>query len=569
MARISRKQENHIQSVEAESWKIGLYVRLSIDDNGRAGRDSIDNQLGFIGAFAKKIKHSKVVRSYIDNGQTGTDFDRPEWEQLITDVKISKINCILVKDLSRFARNYIEAGDYLEKIFPILNVRFIAINDCYDSSNLLYPENDLCTSIKNVVNDYYAKDISRKVLSSFRTKKENGEFIGSQAPYGYILKDNHFVVDPEAASIVKKIFELKLRGDSSYAIAKMFNEEQIFSPSNYACERGIRKYRNSKTVLWSHEAINRVLYNEVYIGSLVQGKTNKSIYAREKIGLRSEKNWCITPNAHEAIIDCASFEKVQEIRRKNQIVYQRRQQSSKDNVRVNILKGFIYCGVCGRPLRRNSTSRKGKAEYAYYCNTRYNHADAQCTTASIVEHKIHDAIFKQIKLQIELAVEVDSLLSKTKASVLKSARYQNLCETANQNNAELKRVLALKNVIYEDYKGGILTREEYMFAKQRYTSQVSELKQQVEQDEKIRKYYEDNLTNQNTWVKQFKKFEAERELTKFMVTELLEKVEIFPDRRIQIIFKFSEEYHSVIDCIEGNLGERMGKTDDEIFSRIP
>lgn len=568
MARISRKPENVPQPAGVESWKVGLYVRLSTEDNGLDGRDSIENQLDFLGAFAKKIEDAKVIHNYIDNGETGTDFDRPQWEQLITDIKCNKINCIVVKDLSRFARNYIEAGDYLEKIFPFLNVRFIAINDCYDSSNLLFRENNLYISLKNLVNDYYAKDISQKIMSSFKTKRENGEFIGSRAPYGYTLKKNHFIVDPEAASVVKRIFELKLQGNSSYVIAKLFNAEQIPSPSRYAGEKGIRKYRNCKTVLWSHDSVNRILYNEVYIGSLVQGKNNKSIYAKEKIGLRPEKDWHITPNAHEAIIDCVSFEKVQEIKRKNQIEHQRRCQSTKRNVKENILKGIIYCGVCGRPLRRSSTSRRGKAEYAYYCKTKYSHADAQCTASSIVEHKIHDAIFKQIKLQIKLAVEVDSLLSKTETSVRGSSTYQKLCESVNQKRDELKRVTSLKTVIYEDYKGGNLTREEYLFAKEWYATLASELSQSVEQNEKIIKQYEENLTNRNRWVKKFKEFESGTEITEAMVTELLERVEIFPDRRIQIRFKFAEEYRSVIQYIERDLGERMEKTNDEILSRI-
>lgn len=566
MARISRKRENILHPAEIESWRIGLYVRLSIEDNGNSGRDSIDNQLEFLSSFAEKMENSKVIHSYIDNGQTGTDFIRPKWEQLIADVKSNKINCILVKDLSRFARNYIEAGDYLEKIFPFLNVRFIAINDCYDSSSLLFSENDLYTSLKNLVNDYYAKDISQKIMSSFMTKKENGQFIGSQAPYGYMLKNNHFIVDPEASKIVKKIFELKLSGYSSYMIAKMFNTEQISSPSRYASERGIKKYRNCNTVLWSHDAVNRILYNEVYIGNLVQGKNNKSTYAREKIGLRPEQDWLITPHAHDAIIDCKSFEKVQEIKRGNKIERQRRCQSTKENVKENILKGLIYCGICGHPLRRSSTARRGKAEYSYYCKTKYSHADAQCTTASIVEHKIQDAVFKQIKFQIQLAVEVDSLLRKTKVSVQNSCSYQKLCEKLNQNRAELKRVTALKHAIYEDYKRGILTREEYLIAKERNVTQVSELNRRVRQDEKIKKQYEEKFINRNSWVKQFKKFESGTKLTKDMAAELLEKVEIFSDKRIQITFKFKEEYQSAIQYIEENIGERMEKTDGEIFS---
>lgn len=329
MARVSRKVQSVPSFKEKKFWKAALYVRLSIEDNGLQKRESVDNQLGLLLNFVKQLEDIIVVQTYIDNGETGTDLERPEWEKLIHEVKNKKINCIVVKDLSRFARNYIEAGDYLEKIFPFLDVRFIAVNDCYDSSNLLFKENELTVSLKNLINDYYAKDISNKIMSSFRIKKDNGEFIGSKAPYGYLLKDNHFILDKEAADVVKMIFELTLQGNSVYAIAKILNEKQILSPSAYACKKGVKKYRNSQNVLWQAQAVTRILYNETYIGNLVQERTNKSIHTKEKIGLRSEDKWIIIPNAHEAIVDKKTFEEIQKIKQRNREIRKKRLERKK------------------------------------------------------------------------------------------------------------------------------------------------------------------------------------------------------------------------------------------------
>lgn len=569
MARVSRKGHNVPQTVQTELWNVALYIRLSVENNGQTGEGSIENQRELLEHFVKKMENVVSVSTYIDNGETGTDFARPKWRQMIQDVKDNKINCIVVKDLSRFARNYIEAGDYLEKIFPFLAVRFIAVNDCYDSRGLLFLENELTVSLKNLINDYYAKDISRKVMSSFHAKKQNGEFIGSQAPYGYLLKDNRFRVDQEAASVVKKIFELFLQGKSGYAIAKQLNEEQIPSPSKYACERGLKKYQNCKNVLWQQQAVTRILYNQTYTGSLVQEKHNKSIYARERIGLRSEDKWLVMPNMNEAIIERDVFEKVQIVRKRNQAIKKKRCESSKENVKENILKGYVFCGICGHPLRRNSTARRGKAEYAYFCATKYNHADAECTTAMIVERKVLDAIFKNIRVQIELAVEIDSLMKQIKSAASKSDIYQELCQQLKQSETELNRITALKNSIYEDYKTNILTRDEYLLAKHRYTRQIEELSKIVEKAELKRKLYEENLTNKNKWVRQFRKFEEGKQLSREMVVELLDRVEVFPDRRIQVTFRFSDEYQSVIRYIGDSMGKwEEGQGGAEVLSRI-
>lgn len=291
MARTSRKIEDTLSKNRSLPVKAALYVRLSNEDNGGKGTDSIHNQLELLLNFAEGIENIEIVETYTDNGRTGTDFDRPEWERMLQDVKKQKVNCIIVKDLSRFARNYLEAGDYLEKIFPFLGVRFIAVNDQFDSEGEIFKEKDLITEFKNLANDYYSKDISKKVMASFNTKKGQGQFIGSMAPYGYILQENHFVIDELAAAVVRRIFSMKMQGKSFYEIAKVLNQEGIPSPSRYAGERGVKKYKDCSHILWQPQAVSRIIYNRVYIGDLVQGKYNCSIYSKEKQGKRKEESW--------------------------------------------------------------------------------------------------------------------------------------------------------------------------------------------------------------------------------------------------------------------------------------
>ncbi len=256
MARTSRKQGKAAEQTTIPAMKTALYVRLSNEDNGGRSEDGIDNQLELLLDFIRRLEDMEIlpgnrhkpsgrkvetrkdtympsgrkveiIETYVDNGQTGTDFDRPGWERMMEDAKAGRINCIMVKDLSRFGRNYLEVGDYLEKIFPFLGVRFIAVNDQYDSEGEIFPHKELITEFKNLANDYYSKDISKKIMSAFRAKKEQGQFIGSKAPYGYILENNRYVIDEAAADVVKRIFAMKTEGMSAYKIAGILNQEGV------------------------------------------------------------------------------------------------------------------------------------------------------------------------------------------------------------------------------------------------------------------------------------------------------------------------------------------------------
>ncbi|MDD2979309.1 MAG: recombinase family protein [Hespellia sp.] len=567
MARTSRKLKAAPGSKDTIVWKLALYVRLSIEDNGQKGRDSVSNQLELVRNFAEQMKDVSECYTYIDNGNTGTNFDRAQWEQLIADIKSKKVNCIVVKDLSRFARNYIEAGDYLEKIFPFLGVRFIAVNDCYDSYGLMFKENELTVSLKNLINDYYSKDISKKIMSSFRTKIENGEYIGNMAPYGYILKDNHFIVDSEAAEVVRRIFTLFTEGNSSYAIAKQLNSENIAAPGRYAYERGMKKYKKYQNVIWQQEAVTRILYNEVYTGKLIQGKTNHSKYQNEKIGLRPRESWIIIPDTHEPLVDDKTFQLVQNMRLKNQKKRQEQIQKKVKNKSENILKGYIFCGICGRPLRRGSTCRRGKAEYSYHCATVYNRSDAECTSISTSEKKVYAALLSNIRTQIDLAVEMNTVLQQIRGSVLQSNKYREVCEKISGETKEYQRLLHLKSTIYEDLKTNLLTKEEYILAKERYAQQIAHLEEQMEQSAKAKKLYEETLTNQNKWIQAFRKFQNAKNITREMIEALIEKIEMYPDRRMQITFRFSDEFNSVMSYVR-SAQRKEGSSDGEISGRI-
>lgn len=570
MARTSRKPGSslwgYLDAIRQEEGKAagplklpaveaGLYVRLSNEDNGGKSTDGIDNQLELLLEFVKQFEKVKTVETYMDNGQTGTDFERPGWERMMEDAKCGRINCIIVKDLSRFARNYLEAGDYLEKIFPFLGIRFIAVNDHFDSAGEIFPSKELIMEFKNLANDYYSKDISNKIMSAFRVKKEQGQFIGGKAPYGYILEKNHYVVDEFAADVVKRIFKMKLEGTSAYKIAGILNQEGIPSPSRYAGEQGVKKYKNCSHILWQQEAVSRILYNRAYVGDLVQGKYNRSIYSRERQGKKEEAAWEVIENAHPAIIDREVFQKVQEIREKNRKVWKDRQGGPGYG---NVLEGILVCGICHHAMWRNKGVRNGKARYYFFCGSAYGHSQTKCNTSSIVDYKIFDMVLKQIKLQIALAVETDSLLEQMKKSDSQSAVYRMKKKEAERARDELQRYIYLKTSIYEDLKQGILTKDEYLTAKERYTRKISEFETELNNKQTELDHFKQCMRGENRWLKAFLNFRDAKELTRDMAVSLLEKVEVYEDKRIHIRFRFRNEYEYLMSPL-AERGEDSGR----------
>lgn len=569
MARKSRKNNDTAVLPYAGSLKAGIYVRLSNEDNGGKGKDSIYNQMEQLQEFTEKTLGTEVCSVYVDNGWTGTDFERPEWERMMRDAREGSVNCIVVKDLSRFARNYLEAGEYLEKIFPFLGIRFIAVNDRYDSSGEVFPDKDMTTEFKNLANDYYSKDISKKVLSAFQAKKRQGEFIGNKAPYGYLLKENHFVIDEPAAGVVRRIFAMKRQGSSFYEIAKILNEEGIASPSRYAGERGEKKYRNSMNVLWQPQAVSRIVYNRVYTGDLVQGKNNRSIFSPERQGLRKEEDWLVLENSHPAIVDRDVFLELQKSRVDNRKTWRERQGGA---AYENILEGILVCGVCGRPMRRLKDVRNGKAKYYFYCASRYNYLQAECSASSILDEKIFHAVLRQIGLQIDLAVEMEAVLKKRKESGMHSAAVKRKKEEIARQKEKLARYKYLRMGIYEDMKKGILTKEEYLLAKERYGKLVEELESSLAEAEKNLAAYEQDMNMDNPWMKAFLKFRGDKSsgaesgadrakenngllcLTREAALALLDKVEVFEDKRVHIRFRFRNEYEYLKKTMEGMPG---------------
>ena len=298
-------------------WNVAAYLRLSSDDGDKAESNSIGNQRSIINQYVKQNKELKNVEYYIDDGYSGTTFDRPDFNRMIDDIRKNNINCIILKDLSRFGRNYIEVGKYFDMILPNYNVRIIAINDNIDSFKDPNSINNVIVPFKNLMNDEYARDISNKVRSVLDNKKASGQFIGSTAPYGYLRDPNNkhkFIIDKKAAKVVRKIFDMILDGKSRKEVATELNELNILPPALYKNEESNYNYEiKDNTKLWNNKKLNKILKNRSYVGDLVQGKRKRISHKIKKTLDLSEEEWIVFPNHHKAIISEDDFNRVQDI----------------------------------------------------------------------------------------------------------------------------------------------------------------------------------------------------------------------------------------------------------------
>ncbi len=376
-----------------QKYKVAGYVRLSKEDKIKDESNSITNQKEIITSYIKKNEDLELIDFYIDDGYSGTTFDRPDYKRMFNDLVSGKVNTVIVKDLSRFGRNHVESDNYIENILPGYNVRFISIIDDIDSLNKNNSTDSVLIPLKNLMNDQYAKDISVKVRSTLKMKQLNGEFIGVTAPYGYLKnpKDKHkFIIDKEASYIVKKIFNMALLGKSRKEIAEHLNNKNVLTPSLYKLSK---ENTNNEELIrskkWNAEIVNRILRNETYTGTLIQNIKTKPNYRTDKLIDVNKDEWIITKNHHEPIINKDKFDEVQ------QILNRKIKVNKNDD--IDLFSGYLKCSHCGS----NLTIKKSKNQIYYYCGSYIK--DKSCLKYSInkknLEQKVKDEIMKNYDIE--------------------------------------------------------------------------------------------------------------------------------------------------------------------------
>ena len=548
---MARKKRVHASPMRPEIqwalWDAGLYGRLSVLDNGKVDGEPIESQIAIIEQYVAGHPELKIVERYIDNGYTGTNFDRPNWERMMADVRSGRINCIIVKDLSRLGRNYIETGRFLERICPKLGIRFISVNDNYDTAEIK-SQDEFAASLKNIVNDHYAKDISLKSGSALKAKRQRGEYIGSYAPHGY-LKDpsnkNHLIINPETAPVIQQIYQWRAEGLGYGAITRMLNERDIPSPGRYRFEHGIVTNNNKKgsSLLWNRHALTDILRNIVYIGHLAQGKCTASLARGIPVHRTPESEWDIAYHTHDPIITEELFNQVQEINRSRADAYNANYGACSHLPKGdNPYRERLVCADCGTQMKlyRNLSKNHKKAYFTYICPTYEEHQELRCTKKTIRSNDLDAMVLKTLKIQMELFCDAQQVLERLSKKQQKFPAHIEENEL-QQLEQQIKRKQGYATSLYADYRTGLLTREEYTFARGKYQEEVAALQGRISQlQERL------TLTSQvsdcaKSWITLIEQYKSAEIVSRELVTAFIGEIRLSADGSIKVSFLFQDE----------------------------
>lgn len=548
-----------------------IYIRLSYESD-YAGSESIENQKVLLRDYLQRHKEFVLCEQFIDDGKTGTNFERPAFERMMKEVKDGSINCIVVKDVSRFGRNYVEVGDYIERIFPFLGVRFISINDGYDSFNPACDKDQLLLSIKNLMHEMYARDVSKKISSSIRIKQKTGEFYRTAIiPYGYKMGVSEYEIDEQAASVVRRIFNSFVSGDTVYQICAFLNKEGIASPKDYTTNKLLYSKENSDTC-WLVSTVNRMLINEVYIGHMVRHKREQEFYSNKKARAVEEKDWLRAQYTHPAIIDKIIFMEVQRklLQRKCQ---QKFQQSNKTTSKIvgvkhlkkyrydeNIFKNKIFCGECRTAMIRvnvetfvntNTLIYKG-----FFCGLHRNCISKCSHKETIEEDVLCNMVNRIVVVQAKLYQGILSLIRRNGEDNLNKERA---LITADRKAiiSTIKKYEETKLAILEEYHQGKIDKSQVMMRRREIQNLVIQweerdklLERQLLQVERLAKTYVDLMF---AWLRDTEY----PKITKEVVALFVERIDVYSKKRVVIKLKHIDYVKTIIGFVcEG--GESNG-----------
>ena len=543
---------------EQNIYQTAGYIRLSIEDSGKTDGYSLENQEKLVRDYIADQQDLRLYRLYIDNGATGTVFQRPAFDEMMQDMKNGKINCIVVKDLSRLGRNYLEAGNYLEQIFPFFRVRFISITDGYDSNSPDVTDESLIIPLKNIINEGYAKDISLKITTSFESRKKQGQFMGRYPVYGY-LKDpenkNHLIVNPETCGIVKRIFQMRDSGMALGAIASQLNEEGILSPARYLWIKGISKEERHKDSYWDRINVKRLLTNKMYLGMLVYGKERTSFARGIKRQRVPESEWKYVPNAHEAIIEQELFDSVQRKLEGAKQDFLNMTGINEDYQPENLFRGRIHCSDCGRAMKMTkfvATRKDGSIDrYAVYeCCRRKQLYDLSCPQRSIRKAIVDKTVEEAIRFHIRTFLDTEQVIAKLNRSPKGRAAASNIQNRIREKQRRITKIERLSTGIYEDYREGILDEEEYLAIRGQYGAEKEELLKEVDALMLAETEHEADYHSTGSLADIVRKYAEFQELNREIVEAFIADIQVHTDSHLAITFAFEDEFQRLIDMAE-------------------
>lgn len=520
-----------------EIYHAAIYLRLSRDDDDKVESDSIHNQRELLKSYINSQSDIKLFKEFSDDGYTGTNFDRPGFQKMMDLAKKHVIDCIIVKDLSRLGRNYIETGRYIDQIFPMLGIRFISVNDNYDSSKEFNDADQIIIPFKNLINDAYCRDISIKVRSQLDTKRKNGKFVGSFAGYGY-KKDpndkNKLIIDEGPAEIVRMIFNWRIEGYSQNRIADKLNKMGVPSPLQYKRSSGtnfVCSYLNSNDPKWHHGNVNNVLTNELYIGTMAQGKKRRINYKVKKLEEVDEKDWIKIPNAVEPIISKEIFDRVQFLGQIDTKV-------SPGRKTVHLFSGLLKCADCGENMVRCRNRSGGKDYFYYECSSA---RAGECSYHRINEEYLEEAVRTAVQLQIETVLDFDKLGQAMDHQPLEMRKIKVIDNQIESLDKEENRYRSLRKKLHEDLHDGIIDKEDFDDLTVSYSAKISRIEDSRNELETKKESILNEPLLPSDWITEVRNFGRIQKLTRKALVMLVDQIDVYSKNEIEIRFHYGDE----------------------------
>lgn len=557
----SDTMKNEYSKTESRHFYAAMYLRLSREDSEvgttagsggtgsaeatfRAESNSIGSQRELIRSFIREQEDMELYDCYADDNYSGSNFERPEFKRMLSDIKAGRVNCVIVKDLSRFGRDYIETGRYLDQVFPALGVRFIALTDRYDSFSADAGERNIVLPVKNFINDSYCRDISTKVKSQLAVKRRKGECLAAFAVYGYrkSAEDrNRLLVDDYAAGIVRRIFAWKIEGMAVSAIAEKLNSLHILSPKEYKKSLGLN-YRGGFTrgsgSKWSSPSIRRILTNEVYLGHLVQGRTERINYKVKKCVEKPEEEWIRVENTHEPIISADDFDIVQNLLRADGRI-------SPEKKEISPFMGLLFCGDCKEQMVRRVNRYKGTERVYYICSTK-NRGEG-CSRHSIEETVLKELTGTAIRRYANDFLEQEQLFAQAKKREANLQAVIDYNKEISRLKKEQDKYYSLCAGLYEDLRKGVITKVEFERLHGEFQKKAERLSAAEEKQEQlVREMFKSGVLSAGR-LASFKDSLELKEIDRHTLTSLVKRIWVYEEKRIEIEFYFIDQYQAMKD----------------------
>ena len=526
------------QPPRSRTYRAALYIRLSREDGDKTESDSVVNQKRLLTHFADAQPDIESYQYYVDDGYSGANFNRPDFLRMMTDVYAGKIDCVIVKDSSRFGRNASESGRYIGEVFPRLRVRYIAVNDAIDSGRSQGVAIDfLNNSMRGMINEYYVAANSESIRSTLDMERRRGDFIGAFAKYGYKKDpaDHHkLLIDEDAAKVVRIIYEKYLGGAGIRSIVRYLNDSGIPNPSTYKRLSGCnyRAQSINECTLWSDKTVRRILQDEMYTGNMVQGKYRKVSYKDKAIIALPQEEWIRVRKTHEAIISPEDFEQVQRM-------LSGHAKMSPVSGEISLFSGLLRCADCDHALIKKTNHNPDKTYVYYRCST-YCKCKSACSAHSIRYEKLYDTVLAAIQKMINIAVDADEVI-RVMRNKHKNENNADLQTQIESQERELQRVKQLLADIYPDYKCGILNADQYLMNKEKYERQQQLLQERID-NLKTSAGEHDAPPQTNAFVEHFRQYGNIDALTRPLLIELIDHINVKEKNEIEIVFRFQDAF---------------------------